>query len=56
VTNEKEWKAFCNVHWQSLWTKLPKFATAADRVKNAAALDSLIEDWTLPPRRLRSHG
>jgi benzylsuccinate CoA-transferase BbsF subunit len=48
VTNEKEWKAFCNVIGNPAWTKSPKFATAADRVKNAAELDSLIEDWTLP--------
>jgi benzylsuccinate CoA-transferase BbsF subunit len=47
VTNEAEWKAFCKVIGNPAWTKSPKFATAADRVKNAKELDGLIEGWTL---------
>jgi crotonobetainyl-CoA:carnitine CoA-transferase CaiB-like acyl-CoA transferase len=48
VTNEGEWKAFCKVIGNPAWTNSPKFATAADRVKNAKGLDSLIGDWTSP--------
>ncbi len=46
VTNEAEWKAFCKVVGNPAWTKSPKFATAADRVKNAKELDKLIGKWT----------
>jgi benzylsuccinate CoA-transferase BbsF subunit len=47
VTNEAEWKAFCKVIGNPAWTKSPKFASAADRVKNAKEMDGLIEGWTL---------
>ncbi len=46
VTNEDEWKAFCKVIGNPAWTKSPKFAIAADRVKNAKELDKLIGKWT----------
>jgi benzylsuccinate CoA-transferase BbsF subunit len=46
VTNEEEWKAFCKVIGNPVWTKSPKFATAPDRVKNAKELDRQISKWT----------
>jgi benzylsuccinate CoA-transferase BbsF subunit len=46
VTNEAEWKAFCKVIGSPAWARSPKFATAADRVRNAKDLDKLIGKWT----------
>jgi len=46
VTTEEEWRAFCRVIGNPAWTKSPKCATAADRVKNAKELDRLVGEWT----------
>jgi len=46
VTSEEEWEAFCEVIGNPAWTASPKFGSAAERVKNAKELDSLIGQWT----------
>jgi benzylsuccinate CoA-transferase BbsF subunit len=46
VTTEEEWKGFCRAIGNPAWTRLPEYATAADRVKNVYELDRLIGEWT----------
>lgn len=46
VTNEDEWKAFCDVIGNPDWTKDPKFSTMKARKENEEELDALITEWT----------
>lgn len=46
VTTEDEWKSFCAVIGNPVWTKSAEFATAPDRVRNAKELDRLVGEWT----------
>jgi benzylsuccinate CoA-transferase BbsF subunit len=46
VTDEDEWEAFSDAIGSPAWTRSPKFATAADRVRNAKELDLLVGRWT----------
>jgi benzylsuccinate CoA-transferase BbsF subunit len=47
VFTDEEWKSFCQVMGNPLWTQEPGFGTMQDRVKNAAELDKFVERWTL---------
>jgi benzylsuccinate CoA-transferase BbsF subunit len=47
VFTEDEWKAFCNVIGNPLWTKDKKFATFQKRKENEDELDGLVGEWTI---------
>jgi benzylsuccinate CoA-transferase BbsF subunit len=47
VFTDEEWKSFCGVLGNPLWTKEPRFATMLSRVKNSTELDKLVEEWTI---------
>jgi benzylsuccinate CoA-transferase BbsF subunit len=47
VRNDGEWEAFCRVVGRESWMRDPRFASQADRSRNAAELDASIEEWTL---------
>ena len=47
VTNDQEWKAFCDTAGELDWINHPKFATALARKENEDELDKLIETWTI---------
>jgi crotonobetainyl-CoA:carnitine CoA-transferase CaiB-like acyl-CoA transferase len=47
VQTEEDWKNFCKVIGDPLWTKDPKFHTLTDRKKNEEELNRLIEAWTI---------
>jgi len=47
VSNDEEWKAFCNVVGNPPWTKESKFATLLGRKQNEDELNSLISAWTV---------
>ena len=46
ITNS-EWKAFCNVIGDPLWTKDAKFDTLSVRKENEEELNRLVEIWTI---------
>ncbi len=46
VANDAEWNRFCATVGHLEWTRDPRFASGEARLAHAAALDSLIEDWT----------
>jgi len=46
VFNDEEWRAFCRVIGNPLWTQNTKFATLVARKENEDKLDSLVEEWT----------
>ena len=47
VFKDEEWKSFCRVLGNPLWTQEPRFATMLSRVKNSTELDKLVEEWTI---------
>jgi len=46
VFTEEEWRAFCTVVGNPVWTKEARFATLNDRVAHQEALDRRVEEWT----------
>jgi len=46
VTNESEWRAFCNVIGNPDWCRDEKFSTFLTRKANEDELNRLIEEWT----------
>jgi benzylsuccinate CoA-transferase BbsF subunit len=51
VTDEAEWKRFCQAMGNPGMSDKPEFATLADRKKNEDLLDKLITDWTMDKTR-----
>jgi len=47
VFTDEEWKALCDVIDNPEWTKEARFQTLLGRKENEAALDQLIEEWTV---------
>jgi benzylsuccinate CoA-transferase BbsF subunit len=47
VTNDIEWKSFCNVVENPEWTKDPKFGTMENRIANSDELDQHVASWTI---------
>ncbi len=47
VTSETEWKSFCKVIGKAKLATDPRFATLADRKKNEAPLDRMVDEWTV---------
>lgn len=47
VTKDDEWKAFCKVIGEPVWTKEQKFQTLLGRKKNENELNELVEKWTI---------
>ena len=47
VSNDKEWKAFCDAIGNPEWTEKPEFNDALSRRKNQEELDRLIREWTI---------
>lgn len=46
VTNDREWKSFCEVTGIPSLQKNPKFATIAARKENEEELDAIVSAWT----------
>jgi crotonobetainyl-CoA:carnitine CoA-transferase CaiB-like acyl-CoA transferase len=46
VFTDDEWKSFCRVIGNPVWTKDPKFNTFLGRKQNEDELDRLVEEWT----------
>jgi benzylsuccinate CoA-transferase BbsF subunit len=46
VSNDEEWKAFCNAIGNPEWTKKKKFSDELGRWKNQDELDKYVEEWT----------
>ena len=47
VCTDKEWRAFVSVIGKPQWTEDQRFATGDARCRNADALDSFVESWTI---------
>ena len=47
VFTDEEWRAFVEVMGHPQWADGPRFATAEARERDADALDSLVESWTI---------
>ncbi len=47
IFTEDEWRRFCEATGHPEWARDPRFADGLSRLRNAAALDKLIEEWTL---------
>jgi len=47
VSTDEEWKSFCNVIGNPVWTEDPKFSTLLARKENEEELDRLVEEWTI---------
>ena len=47
VFTDEEWRSFCRVIENSPLADDPMFATVTARKKNEAALDKLVEEWTI---------
>ncbi len=47
VMTDEEWHSFEQAIGNPDWVKDPKYAKAADRVKNSDELDRLVESWTV---------
>ena len=47
VFTDDEWRAFVDVMGSPQWADDPRFAAADARQRNADALDSLVESWTI---------
>lgn len=45
VYTDEEWESFCLVLGRPEWLKDPAFADGLSRVRNAARLDALVEEW-----------
>ncbi len=48
VGSDDDWQALCSAMGRPELVADPRFATKTDRIEHAAALDELIEAWTLP--------
>jgi crotonobetainyl-CoA:carnitine CoA-transferase CaiB-like acyl-CoA transferase len=46
VTGDGDWRRVAAAAGAPPWTSAARFATAADRIANAAALDRQVESWT----------
>jgi crotonobetainyl-CoA:carnitine CoA-transferase CaiB-like acyl-CoA transferase len=46
VFTDDEWKSFCRVIGNPVWTKDPKFNTFLGRKQNEDELDRFVEEWT----------
>jgi benzylsuccinate CoA-transferase BbsF subunit len=46
VSNQKEWKAFCDILGNPVWTEQEEFCDELSRWKNQDKLDQYVEDWT----------
>jgi crotonobetainyl-CoA:carnitine CoA-transferase CaiB-like acyl-CoA transferase len=46
--DEAQWRALCAVSGHPEWAVDPRFATLADRIAHADALDALVAAWTAP--------
>ena len=47
VSNEKEWKAFCEAMGNPNWINIPEFINMQKRHENQGKLDKLISSWTI---------
>ncbi len=47
VCTDEEWRAFVSVMGNPQWTEDQRFATGDARCRNADALDSFVESWTI---------
>lgn len=47
VSNDEEWRSFCQVIGKSDWAEDPELADVTGRLKNADKLDKQIEEWTI---------
>jgi benzylsuccinate CoA-transferase BbsF subunit len=62
VSDEPQWRAFCQAVGEPSWSSEPRFATMVNRKKNEAELNILIEAWTSERRAedvmeiLQKHG
>jgi crotonobetainyl-CoA:carnitine CoA-transferase CaiB-like acyl-CoA transferase len=54
VYTDEEWKALCEVMGNPAWTTEDDFSTLHNRIRNTAALNRLIEQWTIlhPPEKI----
>jgi crotonobetainyl-CoA:carnitine CoA-transferase CaiB-like acyl-CoA transferase len=54
VASDEEWHNFGVVLGNPPWTQDPRFATTADRIRNQAELDKMVESWTsnYPPEEV----
>ncbi len=46
VSNDEEWRAFCKVIGEPLWTKEDRFCTLLGRKQNEEELNRLVSEWT----------
>jgi crotonobetainyl-CoA:carnitine CoA-transferase CaiB-like acyl-CoA transferase len=46
VLDQDEWRRFARALGSPTWCRDPRFARPADRVRNRAALDEMVEAWT----------
>ncbi len=46
VSNDDEWRAFCDATGNPEWTEDERFHDGLNRLKNQEQLDSLIQEWT----------
>jgi crotonobetainyl-CoA:carnitine CoA-transferase CaiB-like acyl-CoA transferase len=46
IFTEDEWRAFCHVLGNPVWTTDTRFATLGNRLQHQAALDRHVEEWT----------
>jgi benzylsuccinate CoA-transferase BbsF subunit len=47
VSNEEEWKSFCNVMGRADLIARPEFVTLSARLEHEVELDAIIEGWTI---------
>jgi benzylsuccinate CoA-transferase BbsF subunit len=47
ISNDKEWKTFCDAIGNPAWTEKPAFNDAVSRRKNQEELDELVGQWTI---------
>jgi len=47
VSNDEEWRAFCDIIGNPTWTRSEKFGDQLGRWKNQGELDRLVEQWTI---------
>jgi crotonobetainyl-CoA:carnitine CoA-transferase CaiB-like acyl-CoA transferase len=47
IFSDEEWRAFVDAIASPQWAEDQRFATADDRCRNADALDSFVESWTI---------
>ncbi len=54
VSTDDEWRAFCRVIGNPVWTSDPRFSTLLGRKENEDELDALVTEWTVnyPPEEI----